>query len=244
MGLTRNQTHDLRGDRRCQRESPSLSHEEWVWLGIEPTTSELTGADVNFEHRSLPLRHSWQPKEVLPSVMILDFLELSVSLCLACFTIKIWQIRGQMLYNFSWHGKDGRTVEGTRVSTEGTRSVGLCVSVISEPMFSTLRDLADQRTNALLQHGKDGRTVEGTGVSTEGTRSVGLGVSVISEPMFSTLSYHGWYRGHQISWPLWILSGKILGVHIFQNTTQPLVTRIYQWCVWWWGEGSRRSLHF
>jgi hypothetical protein len=31
------------------RESPSLSHEEGVWPGIEPTT---TGADVNFEHRS------------------------------------------------------------------------------------------------------------------------------------------------------------------------------------------------
>jgi hypothetical protein len=40
------------GNLRCQRESPSLSHEEWVWPGIEPTTSEVTGADVNFEHQS------------------------------------------------------------------------------------------------------------------------------------------------------------------------------------------------
>jgi hypothetical protein len=38
------------GNLRCQRESPTLSHEE---VGsIEPTTSEVTGADVNFEHRS------------------------------------------------------------------------------------------------------------------------------------------------------------------------------------------------
>jgi hypothetical protein len=34
----------------CQ--SRPLSDEEWVWLGIEPTTSEVTGADVSFEHRS------------------------------------------------------------------------------------------------------------------------------------------------------------------------------------------------
>jgi hypothetical protein len=40
------------GNLRCQRESPSLSHEEWVWPGSEPTTSVVTGADVNFEHRS------------------------------------------------------------------------------------------------------------------------------------------------------------------------------------------------
>jgi hypothetical protein len=26
------------GNLRCQRESPSLPHEEWVWPGIEPTT--------------------------------------------------------------------------------------------------------------------------------------------------------------------------------------------------------------
>jgi hypothetical protein len=32
---------------RCQRESPSLSHEEWVCPGIEPTASEVTGGDVN-----------------------------------------------------------------------------------------------------------------------------------------------------------------------------------------------------
>jgi hypothetical protein len=35
-----------------ERESPTLSHEELVGPGIEPTTSEVTGADVNFEHRS------------------------------------------------------------------------------------------------------------------------------------------------------------------------------------------------
>jgi hypothetical protein len=29
-----------------ERESPTLSHEEWVWPGIELTTSEVTGADV------------------------------------------------------------------------------------------------------------------------------------------------------------------------------------------------------
>jgi hypothetical protein len=40
------------GNLHCQRESPTLSHEEWVWPRIEPTTSEVTGADVNFEHRS------------------------------------------------------------------------------------------------------------------------------------------------------------------------------------------------
>jgi hypothetical protein len=34
------------GNLRCQRESPSLSHEEWVWPGIEPTNSEVTGADL------------------------------------------------------------------------------------------------------------------------------------------------------------------------------------------------------
>jgi hypothetical protein len=48
-----------------ERESPSLSHEEWVWLGIEPTTPEVTRADVNFEHRSHPCAtrtaHFWQP---------------------------------------------------------------------------------------------------------------------------------------------------------------------------------------
>jgi hypothetical protein len=38
------------GNLRCQRESPFLSHEEWVLPGIEPMTSEVTGSDVNFEH--------------------------------------------------------------------------------------------------------------------------------------------------------------------------------------------------
>jgi hypothetical protein len=32
--------------------SSSLSDEEWVWPGIEPTTSVVIGADVNFEHQS------------------------------------------------------------------------------------------------------------------------------------------------------------------------------------------------
>jgi hypothetical protein len=44
------------GDLRCQRESPTLSHEEWVCPGIEPTTSEVTGADVKFRTSILPLR--------------------------------------------------------------------------------------------------------------------------------------------------------------------------------------------
>jgi hypothetical protein len=48
------------GNRSPRRKPTTLSHEEWVWPGIEPTTSEVTGADVNFEHRSY---HSalWQP---------------------------------------------------------------------------------------------------------------------------------------------------------------------------------------
>jgi hypothetical protein len=68
MGLTGNRTHDLRVDRHCQRESPSLSPEEWVWLGIEPTTSEVTGADVNFEHRSNTTAPLWQPLGMLGEV--------------------------------------------------------------------------------------------------------------------------------------------------------------------------------
>jgi hypothetical protein len=32
--------------------SESLSHVEWVRPGIEPTTTEVTGTDINFEHRS------------------------------------------------------------------------------------------------------------------------------------------------------------------------------------------------
>jgi hypothetical protein len=39
------------GGNRSPRRKPTLS-EEWVWPGIKPTTSEVTGADVNFEHRS------------------------------------------------------------------------------------------------------------------------------------------------------------------------------------------------
>jgi hypothetical protein len=51
------------GNLRCQRESPTLSHEEWVWPGIEPTTSEVTGADMmlisNIDLTTEPL---WQPR--------------------------------------------------------------------------------------------------------------------------------------------------------------------------------------
>jgi hypothetical protein len=43
---------NIGGNQRPRRESPSLSHEKWVWQGIEPKTSEVTGAEINFEHRS------------------------------------------------------------------------------------------------------------------------------------------------------------------------------------------------
>jgi hypothetical protein len=40
-------------------ESPSLSHEEWIWPGIEPTTSEVTAALMlisNIDLTTAPLR--------------------------------------------------------------------------------------------------------------------------------------------------------------------------------------------
>jgi hypothetical protein len=55
------------GGNRSPRRKPTLServaslaHEEWVWPGIEPTTSEVAGADIYFEHRSYTTAPLWQ----------------------------------------------------------------------------------------------------------------------------------------------------------------------------------------
>jgi hypothetical protein len=69
------------GNLRCQRESPSLSHEECV-PGFEPTTSEVTGTGVNFEHRSYCATHTAQIScigEHLPTTQEIDYMHIDMA---------------------------------------------------------------------------------------------------------------------------------------------------------------------